>query len=96
MEKPFKSRRMMFAGRFGLVYEGCGGVKTAERMPPVLDAPNSRREIYTGKCQRTGSIVVWRAYHDIPFRLYLLSEGLRGSPESCTSMKRIRTGNPDT
>lgn len=35
------------------MYEGCGGAITAERIPPVLNAPNSRREIYVGICQLT-------------------------------------------
>ena len=56
--KPLKSRRMMLVGRLGLVYEGCGGVKTTERIPPVLNAPNSRREIYVIGCQKNGLIVV--------------------------------------
>ena len=45
--------------------------------------------------QHKGSIVVWRAYLDVPFRVYFLSEGFHDSLESCGSVERVRIGNPD-
>ena len=81
----------MLVGRLGFVYDGCGGVKTAERIPPVLNAPNSRREIYAETCQRTSSTVMWQMYLDIPFRIYFLGESLRNPFERW--MKRVRTRN---
>jgi hypothetical protein len=49
---------MMLVGRLGLVYEGCGGATTEEAIPLVLNTPNSRREIYVGRCEQIDLAVV--------------------------------------
>jgi hypothetical protein len=86
----------MLVGRLGLVYEGCGGVMTAERIPPVLNAPNSRREIYTGDVRnltqrRDGGSTLM--FHSGSISLARVS--VTPSRAACVSMRAVGVRNLD-
>jgi hypothetical protein len=87
---------MMLVGRLGLVYEGCGGAMTAERIPPVLNAPNSRRDIYAGDVRNLTRW--WHGGSTLMFHsgsISLARVSVTPSRAVCVSMRVIGVWNLD-